>query len=110
IALDQLPAALDQIDLWIKELRPGDSWSLFAVGRGVRQFESVEALRETLKKWQTGLSDDEFRSASKLGDAMLAARAAFLAGNARRATRRRTADNRSLRRRHEYPWRQRVDR
>jgi Mg-chelatase subunit ChlD len=84
VELAQVPATLDQIDLWIKGLRPGDSWSLFAVAKGVREFESTAALRDTVKRWQTGLADDEFRSATKLADAVLATRSSFVAGKASR--------------------------
>ncbi len=84
VALDQIPQAVDQIDAWIRALGPRDAWSLFALGKGTRAFETVDELREMLKKWQAGLTDDAFRSASQLGDALLATQATFLAGKSRR--------------------------
>ncbi|MCC6493178.1 MAG: VWA domain-containing protein [Pirellulales bacterium] len=84
VDLAHLPAAVEQVDQWTKSLGAGDSWSLFAVGKGVREFESVDGLREMVKKWQSGLADDEFRSATRLAEAMLSTRAAFPAGKARR--------------------------
>ena len=84
VELKQLPVACDQIDQWVNGLRPGDSWSLFTVGNGVREFETTKSLRETVEKWQSGVADDDFRSASKLADAILATRAAFMAGKSSR--------------------------
>ena len=75
---------LDQIDVWLQSLRAGDSWSLYIVGAGVRQFESIEALRTTLEKWQSGLADDSFRSGSHLAEGMLTTRLSFPAGKSRR--------------------------
>jgi Ca-activated chloride channel homolog len=77
--------SLATIDAWIKELRPGDSWSLFAVGRGVRQFESTDELRKVLEQWRTGVADDEFRSATRLAKGLLDTRLAFPAGKVRQA-------------------------
>ena len=47
-------------------------------------FEKVEDLRELLKKWQEGIADDEFRSESRLADALLNTRLAFPSGKSRR--------------------------
>jgi uncharacterized membrane protein/uncharacterized protein YegL len=77
-------AAVDQIETWIDSLRAGDSWGLFAIGAGVRQFESAEALEKMLESWQTGVGDDQFRSATKISEGMLATRLTFPAGKARR--------------------------
>ncbi|QDT71700.1 VWA domain-containing protein [Lacipirellula limnantheis] len=84
VDLKQIPAACDQIDLWKQGLRSGDSWTLFALGNGVREYESTDALRETVQKWQSGVADDAFRSATQLAEAILATRAAFSAGKSSR--------------------------
>jgi Ca-activated chloride channel family protein len=84
VDLKQIPAACDQIDQWVKGLRSGDSWSLFALGNGVREFKTTAELRETIGKWQAGVADDEFRSATQLAESILATRAAFAAGKSSR--------------------------
>ena len=84
IDLQKAEDSLGQVDSWIGGLRPGDGWSLFAVGRGIRQFETTEELRGVLAQWRTGLADDDFRSATRLAEGLLEARAAFPAGKARR--------------------------
>jgi Ca-activated chloride channel homolog len=84
IDLDGAIGAVDKIDGWIKSLRPGDTWSLFAVGNGVRQFSSTDDLRTLLNEWKSGVSDDRFRSQTQLVDAMLATRMVFPADKARR--------------------------
>lgn len=84
VDLDAAIESLDQVDRWTGELRPGDDWSLFAVGGGVRQYASTEALREVLRAWQTGLADDQFRSNSRLADALLTTRLVFPGDKARR--------------------------
>ncbi|MDC0935518.1 VWA domain-containing protein [Pirellulales bacterium] len=85
VDLKQAIEQLNQIDEWIDNLRRGDSWSLYAVANDVRQFESVGALRTTLRQWAEGMADDEFRSGSRLADALLETRLSFPAGKARRA-------------------------
>ena len=84
VELDGLIPALDEIDKWNAALQTGDSWSIFAVAKSVREYKTVEELRDTIKKWSEGLADDDFRSATQLADAMLSTRAAFLAGKAHR--------------------------
>jgi len=76
--------SLAQIDGWISNLRGGDTWALFAVGRGVRQLASTGELKELLSKWQAGVADDGFRSASQIGDGLLATRLVFPADKVRR--------------------------
>ena len=84
--IDARPSeSLAQVDAWIKDLRAEDSWSLFAVGRGIRQFESTDELRKVLDRWQTGVAADEFRSATRLARGLLATRLAFPAGKVHRA-------------------------
>ncbi|MCB1231862.1 MAG: VWA domain-containing protein [Verrucomicrobiae bacterium] len=84
VDLDAAEAAVGEIGAAIKALEPGDSWSLFAVGDGVRNFETPEALTELLGSWKKGVADDRFRAGSRLSDAMLSARLAFPSGKSRR--------------------------
>jgi Ca-activated chloride channel homolog len=83
IDLKQAAASLTTIDEWISGLRPNDSWSLFAVARSIRQFETTGALRKVLEGWQKGIADDEFRSSTCLAKGLLASRLAFPAGKVR---------------------------
>ena len=85
IDLRKASESLATIDMWIQGLRSQDSWSLFAVGRGVRQFESTDELRKVLEQWQGGVADDEFRSATRLARGLLDTRLAFPAGKVRQA-------------------------
>jgi Ca-activated chloride channel homolog len=85
VDLKRASESLSTVDAWIKGLRSGDSWSLFAVGRGVRQFDSTDDLRKVLEQWQTGVGDDEFRSATRLAKGLLATRLAFPSGKVRQA-------------------------
>jgi hypothetical protein len=84
VDLAKATESLDQVDAWIKNLRGDDTWSLFAVGQGVRQFETTEELRKVLKEWQDRAADDPFRSESRIADALLSTRLAFPAGKVRR--------------------------
>ena len=76
--------AVDEIESTITSLQAGDSHSLFAIGNGVRPFDSPKALGEVLDQWQDGIADDAFRSASRLSESLLATRLEFPAGKARR--------------------------
>ena len=84
VDLDKASQSLAKIDTWIESLRSQDSWSLFAVGRDVRQFQSTDELRKVLDQWKTGAADDQFRSASHLAEGLLATRMAFPSGKVRR--------------------------
>lgn len=84
VELESAVESLGQIESGIAALEPGDSWSLFAVGDGLRPFESVEQLRETLTQWQEGIADDRFRANSHLAESLLSSRMAFPAGKSRR--------------------------
>ncbi|MDF1751325.1 MAG: VWA domain-containing protein [Verrucomicrobiales bacterium] len=84
VDLEAATESLTLIDQSIKELKAGDSWSLFAVADGVRPYESVEELRVLLTKWQNGIADDDYRSQSRLADAVLNSRLAFPSGKSRR--------------------------
>jgi len=77
-------AAIPQVDDAIAALHPTDSFSVFALGDGIRQFESTAELRECLAGWANGLSDERFRSATRLGDALRAVRFVLPAGRAHR--------------------------
>jgi Ca-activated chloride channel family protein len=76
--------ALGQIEEGIKNLKSRDSWSLFAVASEIRPFEEVEKLSKMLKSWDEGISDDKFRSKSRICDSILASRLCFPSGKARR--------------------------
>jgi uncharacterized membrane protein len=84
VDLDASIGALANVDEWTRGLRSGDTWSLFAVGQGVRRFETTEDLRKLLTQWKTGLADDKFRSSSRLADSLLTTRLVFPADKARR--------------------------
>lgn len=82
--LDDTLAATGEIADAIGRLGPGDSWSLHAVADGMRRFDSPEDLEELLRQWSEGVADDQFRSASRIADALLDTRLGFPAGKARR--------------------------
>ncbi len=84
VALDSAIDSLADIDEAIKALSPDDTWSLFAVANGVKKYETTGALKKLLEDWKTGIKDDEFRSGSRLADALLNTRLAFPAGKAKR--------------------------
>jgi len=84
VDLSEVRQSLPTLEAWIQNLRPSDTWNLFAVGRGVRQYPSTDDLRQVLEQWQTGVADDQFRSATHLSQAMLETRLTFPAGKARR--------------------------
>jgi Ca-activated chloride channel homolog len=84
VDIDTSIAALAKVDEWIAGLRSGDTWSLFAVGQGVRPYDSTDALRKLLNQWSAGLADDKFRSGTRLADALLKTRLVFPADKSRR--------------------------
>lgn len=75
--------AIDQIEAGVKQLRPGDSSSLYLVADGLRELPAAE-IRQTLEKWTQGVADDTYRSRTRLAASLLTARLAFPAGKARR--------------------------
>ncbi len=77
-------AAAKTVDLAIDRLVAADGWSLFAVGDGGRKFDRAAALVEWVDGWKTAGADDAFRSASRLGEAVLQTRMEFPAGKAKR--------------------------
>lgn len=84
VDLAAIRKAVETIQQSVELLKKGDSWSLFAVGSTLRPFESIEALDKMLSDWEEGLTDDQFRSQSRLANALLKSRLAFVAGKARR--------------------------
>ena len=84
VELDSAISSLADIDAAIGALEVSDSWSLFAIANGVKKFEKTADLKKLLEDWRTGLKDDEFRSGSRLADALLNTRLAFPAGKAKR--------------------------
>ena len=83
VDLNAAKDALNQVDAGINALRKNDSSSLFAIADGLRE-KPLEDFRKMLDAWSKGVADDAFRSHSRLGDSMLAARLAFPAGKSRR--------------------------
>ncbi|HBR94763.1 MAG TPA: hypothetical protein DEA90_11430 [Opitutae bacterium] len=83
IEATELRTALAETQAAIQALGAGDSYSLFLFGNGLRAAtdESIEAF---VVASEQGTSDAEFRSASRLGDALLASRLSFPSGKARR--------------------------
>jgi Ca-activated chloride channel homolog len=84
VDLDAAIASLGQVENAVGQLRTDDSWTLFAVGNGVRQFGTTEELRTLLTEWKSGIADDEFRRATKLADALLSTRLVFPSDKSRR--------------------------
>jgi Ca-activated chloride channel family protein len=84
VDLENARKAVDEIKRCIGQLGTSDSWSLFLVANGVKYFERIEDVAATLDTWLRTTPDAEFRSASKLADALLAARLCFPANKARR--------------------------
>jgi len=76
--------AMGTIQRCIDQLRGSDSWSLFLVADGVKHLEGTEAAAVELDAWLQTAPDDDFRSASKLAEALSSARLCFPANKARR--------------------------
>ena len=75
--------AVDEVNSAVTSLRSGDSHSVFSFANGVR-LRKTEDLAKELDTWSKGIADDQFRSASRLADAVLSTRLAFPAGKSRR--------------------------
>lgn len=84
VDLDATREAVADVERAIDGLRAGDTWSLFALGRGLRAYDTPAALREELERWEAGAEDDRFRSATRIGEALAGVRLAMPAGKARR--------------------------
>ena len=83
VQLDAVKPVLDEIDQATKQLGGNDSFTLYALGDGIRAM-SVGEFKTMIDKWSKGVSDDAFRSHSRLADGMLASRLSFPGGKARR--------------------------
>ena len=83
VDLEAAQSSLAQVQAALQALPSGDTSSFFLLANGVRP-TTVEAAGKTLERWQQGIADDEFRSASRLAEGVLATRLAFPAGRARR--------------------------
>ena len=84
VDLDAARGAVDEVEAGIEQLEAGDSYSLFAVGDGVRRFAKPEELGQLLDGWKEGIADDQFRAASRLSHSFQSSRLSFPAGKARR--------------------------
>lgn len=84
IDLAGIEKAAEQVQAAIDELGSDDSWSLHAVGDGVRELQTTDELKGLAETWRDGMSDDRLRGASRLGDGLLETRLAFPAGRSRR--------------------------
>ena len=67
----------------VTKLERGDSYDLFITANGVRSL-GLDELETLLKDWESGITDDEFRSATRISDALLQTRLAFPADKAKR--------------------------
>jgi uncharacterized membrane protein len=83
VDLESAKDALKQIEAGVKVLRPQDTHSLFAMANGLRD-KKLPDFTKMLDDWTKGVADDAFRSQTRLGDSLLAARLAFPAGKAKR--------------------------
>lgn len=83
VELKSALAALPSIEEGIRQLRSGDSYSLFSAARSLRE-QTPEQMKQQLEGWTKGLADDAYRSESRLGEALLGSRLAFPAGKAKR--------------------------
>lgn len=84
VNLPAMRLAIDEIESAREGLGAADSWTLVAVADGYRDMATPTALRAMLDRWETAGSDDRFRSATRLGEAMLDVRARFPAGAMKR--------------------------
>ncbi|NLF30822.1 MAG: VWA domain-containing protein [Planctomycetes bacterium] len=80
---DALDDGLDQARTWIDQLRPGDTWDLYAVGASCRR-ATPDEIAEQAARWRQSPGDDPFRRHSRLADALLTARLDLPAGAAHR--------------------------
>lgn len=74
---------LAKAEKFAKGLGIGDSYTCLMLGDGIRQ-TTFDDLKKSLDLWSRGMSSDKFRSASRIGDAMLASRFYFPAGKSKR--------------------------
>lgn len=82
-----LPGARDavsDIETAMGNLQSNDSWSFYLVGKGVKKFETIDALKSLLDEWIDVAPDDNFRSASLLADGLLHSRLSFPSESSKR--------------------------
>lgn len=84
VDLGSASEAVDTIARCIEQLHASDSWSLFLVAEGIKYYERTEDAASELDAWLRTMPDNDFRSASRLADALSAARLCFPANKARR--------------------------
>ncbi len=84
IDLPSASQALDEIQIAIDRLKSNDSWSLFLVAGGVKNFNSVDEAKTLLTQWQDTFANASFRSESRLVDAIRETRFALPAGKSHR--------------------------
>jgi len=84
VDLESAREAVDQIDQYIEQLKPSDSWSFFVAADGVRHITDTKAVASELDTWLQSMPDNDFRRATKLAHALLTARLCFPANKARR--------------------------
>lgn len=77
-------ASADEIRTAINGLAPADSWSLFAVANGMREFDSPEALARWIDSWKNTGTDDRLLGESRLAESMLRGRTRFPADRVKR--------------------------
>ena len=84
VDLAAVDTALDEVQQAIDGLESQDSSSLFFIANGFRNFESTEEAKALLKEWTDTFADAEFRSESRLAEALRETRFAFPAGKSHR--------------------------
>ena len=68
--------ALDSIEEQIEQMDTEDSYSLYAFGKELKQFELKE-LKEKLNLWNKSVSDDKFRNETFIHTSLMTSRLAF---------------------------------
>ncbi|MEM9444318.1 MAG: VWA domain-containing protein [Verrucomicrobiota bacterium] len=81
VDLKAVEDAIERVEDGLSELELGDSYALFVFANGVKRYEIAE-FKDVLETWKQGQSDDEFRSATKLVDGLLASQIQLPAGKA----------------------------
>ena len=83
VQLESVKPVLDEIERATKSLGGDDSFTVYALGDGIRAM-SVTEFKAMIEKWSKGVSDDAFRAHSRLAEGMSASRLSFPGGKARR--------------------------
>ena len=84
VDLQSVEKSAQEIQRNIQTLESADSWSLFAMGSDLIEFESTQKLLETVQAWRTEGADDAFRSETQIADGLLESRLSIPAGKAKR--------------------------